>query len=242
MTKKGLTEHEQRMASAWLDQELPEGERDYIESRLVEGDAELRDEIEGYRRVRGEFRGWFQKEIETESRKVNLWAAIEKDLTKKKGFDWSALAEKFISTLMRPAFGGGLVAAAAVALLVFSFSSSSSFGPANNPDQLAQRDALEIERLQGAPPQPFVLGGNRVEPDLLSRVGIGSSHGGRVPESLAVRLMNSPQLIVDNQNRDGGFRAGNTDIEWIKTNKPFKLVQSRRRQAPPVIWVARTNK
>ncbi|MCB0324598.1 MAG: hypothetical protein KDD69_13540 [Bdellovibrionales bacterium] len=36
----------------------------------------------------------------------------------------------------------------------------------------------------------------------------------------------------------GGLRTDSLDIDWIRSNRPFKLVPAQGRKAPPVIWLA----
>jgi len=257
-----LPEQQQRMASAWLDQELPEDERDVIESQLIEGDEALRKEIESYRIVRNEFRGWFESEYGASSRSVNVWNAIEQRLVaeaeakaaRANSFgEWmSRVGEALRALMVRPAFVGGVAAFAAA--LLFLATDRQSAAPAIRQDaksqnsgipQLAERDALMIEALQGGSPESgqsqLASVEQPVNPDLLTTVGFDDLRRSLpsklpVPDSLAVKLLSSPQLIVQD-NIPGGLRTGGADIEWIKTEKPFKLVSSRRAQTPPVIWV-----
>lgn len=57
-----------------------------------------------------------------------------------------------------------------------------------------------------------------------------------LPDSLKVRLL-SPQMVAGTTNV--GLRTSSgADIDWIKTNKPFKIVAAQDYSAPPVIWVA----
>ena len=277
MSEKGkekLTEQQQRMASAWLDQELPEDERDVIESQLVDGDDALRKEIESYRIVRNEFRGWFEKEIGAISRNVSLWGSIEQRLkaeaqSKAAGAGSfreraAQIAEALQALFARPAFIGGVAAFAAALLFLATergtpesgvssdsaakIAARESTGPATqlasqSVSGLGERDALMIEALQGGSSGSEQLASTEqpVNPDLLTTVGFEDLRRSLpsklpVPDSLAVKLLSSPQLIVQD-DIPGGLRAGGADIEWIKTQRPFKLVSSRRAQTPPVVWV-----
>ncbi|HQH28766.1 MAG TPA: hypothetical protein PLP17_15340 [Oligoflexia bacterium] len=37
---------------------------------------------------------------------------------------------------------------------------------------------------------------------------------------------------------DGGLRAGSSDIDWVKTDKQFRIIQADEPTAPPVIWLS----
>lgn len=78
----------------------------------------------------------------------------------------------------------------------------------------------------------------------------GSREGSRVrrpsptdtPRDAALsRRRSGPRLateqLIGADEIVGGFRTDGLDIEWIKTDRPVKIVPSYGRKAPPVIWV-----
>lgn len=76
-----------------------------------------------------------------------------------------------------------------------------------------------------------------------------SSPDGVRARSLPMRLM-APQIdgfaassrdFVMSVGTDGGLRAGNADIAWIRSANRFKLLSPRAEEGAPVIWVARRN-
>ena len=90
------------------------------------------------------------------------------------------------------------------------------------------------------------IAGNRVDEDLLTKVGFGTGADAlpsrlAVPEALAARLLANPMRMAE-RRIPGGLRAGEADIEWIKTQTPFRMVSTNRPDASPVIWVARASK
>jgi len=235
MAKDKLTENDRRLASAWIDQELPESDREYIESRLVEGDAELKREIAEFRFSRAEFRKWFETEIAESSRNVDVWAQIQRELRKPAP---ASLLER-VREAIRENFRIATLAVAGLAAVMLMLIATDEHRGANL--NLAQRDALEIERVSENRPVndelPLVLAGTNSSTRPFNRTAQDLPLPLPVPDALAVKLLSSPQLIVGNDVQ-GGFRAGETDIEWIKSDRPFKLVSPKRLQTPPVIWVA----
>ncbi len=260
-----LTEQDQQLVSAWIDGELDTRERSTLEARIDGGEQTLRRERIATERLGADLRTCFRT-IEAEST-TDIWSKIEGELQKearrKKAGGWSSgiqkVFEEFKAAFAQPRMLGGL-AAAAVLMMVFQFREPDPTRSHPLSGDFTKREALEIEALQSggsgssfasssmsraASAQPEIFAGMHSEDDLLTRVGIGRE-GMATPthmsDALALRLMASPQLIVDNQQVSGGLRAGGTDIEWIKTGKPFRLVSPREPNTPPVIWVARASK
>ena len=48
--------------------------------------------------------------------------------------------------------------------------------------------------------------------------------------------MSTEQLIGDNYI-SGGLRAYGADIDWIKTDRPFRILPAVNEKASPVIWL-----
>ena len=65
----------------------------------------------------------------------------------------------------------------------------------------------------------------------------GSGEPRREPRGIVLRMpvseLMGPRVMGD------GMRTDGVDIDWIKSDKPFKIVPSRNRAVPPVIWVSR---
>lgn len=240
MTKDKLTENDRRLASAWIDQELPESDRDYIEARLVGGDEALKQLINEFRFSRAEFRNWFETEFGESSRKIDCWAKIQRELRAAPPSSWLERLQDYIREHVRVVSVGAVGVTALFAIFLASTPRD------RGPIELAQKEALEIERLQ----DQHTGGGNQQIPLVLAGVSSAPVYTQNftpsakdlplslpVPDALAVKLLSSPQLIVGNDVQ-GGFRAGETDIEWIKSDRPFRLVSPKKVQSPPVIWVA----
>lgn len=247
-----LTEQEERLLSAFVDGELDAFDRREIDARIAAGDPLVTSELQNVEFVREQFQSWFSAEVG--SSKIDVWSAIQAEVAKAAKESRRSPFEAFtkaVEEFFRPRYVGAFAAGMAALLLAFQIRSSGIGAEGTRPpEELAANDLgvtgelVSGEQLDGrAPGQPLLIAGNRLENDLLARVGITDSRREiparlPVPEALAVRLLSKPQVFAD-RRLAGGLRTGETDIEWIKTQTPFRLVSNHRPDTTPVVWVAR---
>ena len=236
-----VSEKDELLVTAWLDGELPPEALPAFESRLNSGEQSLLKEIELQSEVRKYVKDWYQEKI-LEVRgaaPLNVWNKIEGELRAAKRVKPGLPFRQILKSMFEPRMLGGLAACAAAVML---FITSNGKEPSRIDGSMNGAIVAE-EKSSESLEAPIVVSSAPVADDLLTRVGIGKldESDGRIPNALALRLMNSPQLIVNN-SIPGGLRAGDTDIDWIKTEKPFKLVPSKNHDQTPVIWVARVAK
>ncbi len=113
------------------------------------------------------------------------------------------------------------------------------------PDQLSMIAAAGAVPRDDEPAAPMLVAVQEPQPDLLARAGIDDiqpelSIDSEVPEDLVARLMPTSEVKVAGEPA-GGYRAGGVDIAWIHSERPVRLVSTRRDTAvsAPVVWVSR---
>ena len=68
---------------------------------------------------------------------------------------------------------------------------------------------------------------------------VSTSMRERIPRLLVSSRAPSISTVDRRQLLAGGFRTDQADIEWIKSDFPFRLLHGKGRAGAPMIWVSR---
>lgn len=242
---------------AYLDGELSESERRAFETEVLRSGEQASQRLEELRLVRTEVRDWFEETAAREARErpLDVWQNIEQVIradirsraftptsSEKVAMFFRRLSD---ASVLRPQMLG--VGALACAMLVFALTQSLS---SEKDAQMVARDSspeIQVAQLDTphAKADTQLIGGlsEQEADDLLARVGFGSPRGpllagAPVADSLADRIV-APMMASVGGRVSGGLRSGGVDIEWIETERPFRIMRSGQDANPPVIWVAR---
>ena len=237
MTQKHLSEKDSMLLSAYFDGELSEGKLRDFELRLKE-EPQLRAHLESLRTLRQDVRDHClerSKQIE-----VDVWSAVKEKIEEEPSF---SLSEVFIgfTEKVREYFRLEVVAPVALtacAVLIATvpkdayqtsgFNRSSGLGLFSKTLSQKEIQPVSFDRVQDR--APLVIPENVY---VTYRKGIREARDQRRNRFKGVDLMN--QNFVQ-----GGLRSQGADIDWISSAREFEIYPSQNRQAPPVIWVART--
>jgi hypothetical protein len=207
----------EELLSAYLDGELSEREVAQIDLRL-EQDAALRLALAELRVLRTQTAS-FLREADT-GVELNLWAAIEKQLPVKQAA--SSAPQAFLDGL-KGLFAQpmGVALAGAFGLAMFALGNfSSQLGEDTRMARQADRNEVLVPIIQDA----RQLSG---EIQYVSNPAIG----------FAPRFVSPQTLREDHPARSAGYRAEALEIEWMKCPGEVKLVRSKERNLPPVLWI-----
>lgn len=241
------------LLQAYFDGEASAEDIKFVRQEFETSGRSADAELEVLRVVRKEFREFFKQET-TAAGRLDIWNAIEADITStmpkrsvvhrvREFFDSLGVPPMLIS-----ARGSALVGAFAVGGLLYSGLLTEE---ATQPNASIEKNTVayvpsdSVRSTQTEIPMVSFTsteGGTSVRSELASRSPFYEAKRQRAPF-----LRDSHSSIDTNQliSSDGiseGLRTDGLDIEWVKSKRPFKIVSSSGRKAPPVIWVARGNR
>jgi hypothetical protein len=161
-----------------------------------------------------------------------------------------------------PAFALGAASVLIAVMGLYSVLSVPGGGSANNNVGGAQFSAKEPQRVlepeSGRHTELALSVPSRLSPNAVSFVSQTSSNEGRdgIPPLDVFQLVNTNDGLDSARLSRKGIRLGQVNIEkgpiegleaddlsilWIKAPNAFRLLQSKDRSAPPVIWVAKSS-
>lgn len=186
-----------------------------------------RQELEQLKSVQHAVRAWHaQASAELKTKPLNLWVGIERRLNEEEALKEQSWFERFKTGLMDALTPHPVTASLAMACLVSAFAFLIYPEVKSSANSQLTQVALTNAPLRLAP---------STRDAYLERV----SQNNMSPRyQMLQRSMSSHQF----SNRNfvvGGLRTGSgSDIAWVRSPRPFHLVQARNTEVTPVIWVS----
>ena len=237
MDNKDSDNRTQLLIESVFDGESSTSQADTLRVRLKESHSALREEWEALGAVREEVQKWhadLRCDASGRERNVDLWARISSDIRRSENVAREGgILEQFVSQLR--ALMSMPLAAGAMAVVAVGIYSVFSVPDTTQPSQIALSTGVSSSEAE------------------LKRVGeVRSVAPLAIPDAMAVAyrngIMNNRSMrvpFVPPSDRDfvlGGLRAHGVDIDWVKSEKPVKILPLEDDEgAPPILWVARRN-
>ncbi len=284
-----VTKKEQFL-NLYFDRELDLDDHLLLKRSLEDGDSNLKQELEEFRRVRNEVRAWvFDAMLDDDGsvKKLDLWSKIETKIDTQEETpirSWSQLFSRInyrlldaVSEVYESWSRPQLWAPAALALLL-SFYVGTFWGASRSPSaneqkyqKLAQNDEKSFssgwpaftlnQKIASRREQPRLVA-LVSEPQLPGDIRAERSDSNLFPLEHEVRFNTESRFVGantgDNLEQDssldqsadtwqlvkigpapGGLRAGNLDIDWIKSNRRVKILSPEDPTKTPVIWLTK---